>query len=63
MNNKLIINKKIISENKKPYIVAELSANHNGSIKNALNHIKLAKKKWSRCNQIANLYTRFNYNK
>ena len=41
MNNKLIINKKIISENKKPYIVAELSANHNGSIKNALNHIKL----------------------
>jgi len=44
MNNKLKIEKKIISEKSKPYIVAELSANHNGSVDNALKHIKSAKK-------------------
>ena len=34
------INNRIISEKTKPYIIAELSANHNGSFKNAKNLIK-----------------------
>ncbi len=38
------INNRIISEKTKPYIIAELSANHNGSFKNAKNLInKIAK--------------------
>ena len=39
----LQINNEIISEKNKPYIVAELSANHNGLLSNALEHIKIAK--------------------
>ena len=35
---------KKIGNNQKPYIVAELSANHNGSIQAALDTIKIAKK-------------------
>lgn len=35
---------KMIGNNQKPYIVAELSANHNGSIQTALDTIKAAKK-------------------
>ena len=34
---------KMIGNNQKPYIVAELSANHNGSIQTALDTIKAAK--------------------
>lgn len=37
------INKRKISINHKPYIIAELSSNHNGNINNALKAIKIAK--------------------
>jgi len=37
------INNRVISIGSAPYIIAELSANHNGSIKRALNSIKAAK--------------------
>ncbi len=39
----IIINKRIISQNHPPYIIAELSANHNGSLLEAKNSIKIAK--------------------
>jgi pseudaminic acid synthase len=39
----MIINKRIISKECSPYIIAELSANHNGDIKRALESIKVAK--------------------
>ena len=38
------INNRKISKNCEPYIIAELSANHNGSLKNAKDSIKAAKK-------------------
>ena len=38
------INKREISTNKPPYIIAEISANHNGSIKKAIKTIDAAKK-------------------
>ena len=41
---KMIINKKSISPNNKPYIIAEMSANHNGIIDNAYKIISAAKK-------------------
>jgi len=41
--NALYINGRQISQNNSPYIIAELSANHNGNIDNALKLIKLAK--------------------
>ena len=37
------INNRIISNKNYPYIIAELSANHNGSIERAFNSIKAAK--------------------
>ena len=37
------INNRIISKENNPYIIAELSANHNGSIERAFESIKLAK--------------------
>ena len=37
------INRRVISTDSRPYIIAELSANHNGSINRALNTIKAAK--------------------
>ena len=37
------INRRIISSKRSPYIIAEISANHNGSIKRALKTIKAAK--------------------
>ena len=37
------INKRIISRDFPPYIIAELSANHNGSLKRAKSSIKAAK--------------------
>ena len=37
------INKRSISKNHYPYIIAELSANHNGSLKKALASIQAAK--------------------
>lgn len=43
MNKILIINKKKIGSNYKPYLIAELSANHNGKITNALKVVKAAK--------------------
>ena len=39
----MIIDNREISKRKPPYMIAELSANHNGSIKNALKTIKAAK--------------------
>jgi pseudaminic acid synthase len=41
---KIIINKRIISQNQPPYIIAELSANHNGSLERALKTIDEAKR-------------------
>ena len=38
----LKINGKMIGSNNKPYIIAEMSANHNGSLQNALKHVELA---------------------
>ena len=38
------IGNRLIGVNHKPFIVAELSGNHSGSLKNALKLIKLAKK-------------------
>ena len=43
MNNSISINGRIISSSKTPYIIAEVSANHNGSIERALETIKSAK--------------------
>jgi len=37
------INNRVISVKKSPYVIAELSANHNGSIKRAIESIKVAK--------------------
>jgi pseudaminic acid synthase len=42
--NKMIIHNKIISNKKPPFIVAEISANHNNSLKRALKLIDEAKK-------------------
>ncbi len=43
-NKKIFIDKKEISYKQSPYVIAEISANHNGSIKRALDTIKAAKK-------------------
>lgn len=44
MNKEVFINGRIISERNFPYIVAEISANHNGDINKAFEIIKSAKK-------------------
>ena len=38
--------KKIFDQNHPPILIAEISANHNGSFKNAKKLILTAKKKW-----------------
>ena len=38
------IKKKIISSDKRPFIIAEMSGNHNGSLKTALKIVDLAAK-------------------
>ena len=43
MNSQIKINGRIISKNHPPYLIAEISANHNGSIENAMQTIKAAK--------------------
>ena len=43
IKNKIKINNFTISEKSRPYIVAELSANHNGKIDNVFKAIKVAK--------------------
>jgi len=43
MNKKIVINSKFIGVDFPPYIVAEISANHNGSLNNAFRIIKEAK--------------------
>ena len=43
----IIIDSRKIGENYPPYIVAEMSGNHNGKIENALAIVKRAKE-WSR---------------
>ena len=43
MKKKLEINNRIISNDQSPYIIAELSANHNGDIERAFQSIKAAK--------------------
>lgn len=40
---KIVINKKEIGENFPPYVIAEMSANHNGKIENAFKLIDIAK--------------------
>ena len=44
MNLSILINNRKIGENFPPYIVAEMSANHNGNINNAFKIIDMAKK-------------------
>jgi len=44
MNRKIIINGRVISDTSEPYIIAEMSANHNGDIENAYKIIFEAKK-------------------
>ena len=51
----LRIDDRKIGENFPPYIIAEISANHNGSLDNAKQIIRAAKM-WCRCNQTANLH-------
>jgi pseudaminic acid synthase len=41
--NKVVINNRIISQSKEPYIIAELSANHNGGLERAFDIILAAK--------------------
>jgi len=41
--NEICINGRVINQDVPPYIIAELSANHNGSLENALNLIQQAK--------------------
>lgn len=43
MKNKVIIDNKIISDSTEPYIIAEVSANHNGSLQTALDTLLAAK--------------------
>lgn len=43
MNKKIEINRHVISNKHPPYIIAELSANHNGDIERAFQSIKVAK--------------------
>ena len=38
------INKRVISEKKEPFIIAEMSGNHNGSLRKALKLVDLAAK-------------------
>ena len=47
--------KKIFDKNSPPILIAEISANHNGSIDNAKKLIFTAKKKWCRSGKITNL--------
>jgi pseudaminic acid synthase len=43
MNNKITIDGRVISADHNPYIIAEMSANHNGNIENAYQIIRSAK--------------------
>lgn len=43
MNNKITIDGRVISSDHNPYIIAEMSANHNGNIENAYKIIQSAK--------------------
>lgn len=43
MAHKMIINKRLIDNNSHPYIIAEMSANHNGSLENAFKILETAK--------------------
>ena len=43
MNNKITIDGRVISADHNPYIIAEMSANHNGNIENAYKIIRSAK--------------------
>lgn len=43
MKQQFAINQRMIGENQPPYIIAEMSANHNGQLENALKIIELAK--------------------
>ena len=43
MRNPISINGRVISEGSSPYIIAEISANHNGSLEKALETISAAK--------------------
>ena len=51
------INNRAIGRDYAPYIIAELSANHGGSIESAKLAITVAKEKWCKCCQNSNLYT------
>ena len=48
-NPKFFIGKREISSNFPPYIIAEMSANHNGSIQTAIETIKAAKRAGADC--------------
>jgi pseudaminic acid synthase len=44
MNNQIVINERMIATSMPPYVIAELSANHNGNMQTALRIIEEAKK-------------------
>lgn len=44
MKNSIVINDRVIGDRQPPYIIAELSANHNGKLKNAFKIIQIAQK-------------------
>ena len=59
--NKFAIDGRDIGDNYSPYIISEISANHNGSIQNAKDLIQLAKINGTSAVKLSNLYTRLNY--
>lgn len=50
-----------IGKHEKPFIIAEMSGNHNQSLERALHLVELAKRSRSRCVKITNVYCGYNY--
>ena len=57
--NSVFIEGREISSGHPPYIIAELSANHNGKLQSALDTISEAKARGADTNQVADLYRRY----
>ena len=52
-----------IGKNSKPVIIAEMSGNHNRSLKRALKIVDAAAAEWSSNVKTSNIYGRYNDNK
>ena len=59
-NEAMKIGNRKISDQKPPFVVGEISGNHNGSLNNAIKMIKLAKKANLDAVKFSNLYGRYN---